>query len=222
MAKILDPLDSKWRDANGGIVLAQGRETAIARVKRIPCNRRFTYMQSWRAKSAYLVLLWRELSSVDKNQWNWFAVNNAVLDKYGNTIYLNGFDWFMKLNGRLIHAASNTLTTPPPDSTPSYTPLISITQPAPGFPITLSPNPLPAGDEKIVVSRRLNLPLSTATSLYPYWFFVTFTSAGVFPGIVANVSELIFDSTRSFFRAFPIDGYGRSPGDTLENLIPIS
>lgn len=220
MAKLLDPIDVKWRDSVGGITLAQGHETAVARRKVIPCNRRFSSQQSWREKQAVLTFLWRELSSADVNQWNWFGVTFAVTDKYGDSIYLNGYDWFIKLNARLVHSTFNPLSTPPDDDTPTYSPAITFSQIPPFTSIWISLDTDPTGDQAITVGCRLNLPLSRNTPLYPYWFRTTCLATDSFPREIVLPSELIFNTTRSFFRAFPMDEYGRSPGETVQSLTP--
>ena len=244
MAKIKEPVtwkpgdisstdDSHWRDAKGGIVKAQSLaevidgnnsspQICVARRKVIPCNRRIDVQQSWRWNQSSLIRLWRALPVGSVNAWNWFAAANSIIDKYGNTDYLNGFDWFCKLNGRLIHANTSTLTDPPPDSTPSYNPVFSFYQILAGTGIYIGVDTVPTGSEKIVVSCRLNRPVTSYTSIYPYIFRENCTSIHVFPHLVIPIPELVFDTTRSFFRGFPIDEYGRTPGDTLESVLPVS
>ena len=244
MAKILDPVtwkpgdifstpDAKWRDAKGGIVLALGHkavtsgpsqtpQTAVARRKVIPCNRRFDLQQNWRWRQSSLIRLWRALPSGSVNSWNWFAVANAVTDRYGNTIHLSGFDWFCKLNGRLIHAILSTLTDPPPDATPGFTPTLIFDQIVASGSIFLGSTPLPSVGQSIAVSTRINRPFSSATSIYPYLFRVSYGFGDPDPLSVVPAAELIFNTTRTFLRAYPIDEYGRSPGETLQMIDPVS
>jgi hypothetical protein len=118
---IRDPLNPRWRSRTAGRVLQEGRAQPIGR-------RTARIRQNFSRKSQYtLVRLsnqWRGLSEAQRAQWESFGATWPQTDKYGFTVYWNGWLWFQKLNFMREQFRVSINTTPPADPTPTYEPAL--------------------------------------------------------------------------------------------------
>lgn len=111
----------------GGLTFQHNRSGKIVRQK--PTGRKLvTFAQNARIHEFQtLVDLWSALSQTNKNLWNTWADTYTFYNNWGEEKALNGYNWFMSING-FLQLVGETLKTAPgsyatPLAVPEYTPL---------------------------------------------------------------------------------------------------
>lgn len=99
MTKILlTAVVADMRNSMSGTTFSKGRYGNYMKNKAIPVKRDTGYQNKWRSFQAYFSKRWRQLSEVDRTSWVDGSINFPYIDKFGNTMYLSGYDLFIKLN----------------------------------------------------------------------------------------------------------------------------
>ena len=99
MTKILlTAVVADMRNSMAGTTFSKGRYGNYMKTKAIPCKRNTSFQNAWRANQAYTASKWRTLSESDRQSWVNATSNYPVTDKFGNTIYLSGYDLYLRQN----------------------------------------------------------------------------------------------------------------------------
>lgn len=132
----------------GGSVFSRNRGGAYVRNGSIPAT--VVTEKALNAKS-YLSLAsqaWVALTAAQRLSWNTWAASKTVTNRLGRSISLNGQQWYVGLNARLLAAAQSQITAPPTDAAPAGVTITSLTVDtgAPGCKIVFAPTPTAAGN----------------------------------------------------------------------------
>lgn len=187
VAKIFEPVVSRWRDTHGGIVGARLFDQDGCRVHASGRQPRLTATQALRVGNAGMVSEWRALAPAQRAAWDQFGVDWPGTDKYGYSISWSGWNWFVRYNSRLQLAGLSTNSTPPGDPSASYTPGFAAWFDAPTSNFLLSFAPAPALGEWLRIQRRLQASLSTASVPLPMNFYRFIQGPAISPVIIAHI-----------------------------------
>ena len=194
MAKIIDPIYLSWRSTHGAVTGSAFRTSAVARRHSLPIRRVTAHQQSWVDNRSPVLIAWRSLSPVEQADWSLFGQTWPELDRYGVLVELSGWNWFNRLNVRAQQFGLTLLLAPPADPFPDYASTFSVYFDfGLGAWRLLASNP-PAGIERLICTRRINLPVSYSLPPVPFPMFSYFSSADFPDPVVCNLLE---------FRAIP-------------------
>ena len=209
MAHIVGPLYSHWRRSHAGCEGQQNVSQSASRADVSRPSKNSSALQNWRSKASQIARQWRNLSEGDRHFWDEFGALYTTTDKYGEDIFLPGYNWFLRFNSQLALTDQPLISNPPLDPTPSYNPFLVFSQLSPGGPIVCEPIPQIPEDSFVVIYRSLNCRKSKTQLLTPGIFFSSFPWGSPIAFTVANETELKLGSSRTFFRGYGLDKYGR-------------
>lgn len=218
MAILDEPYWDAWRRKHGAVVGQPNRSKPAARRLSRPKNRRLYNQQRFRSKTNLIIAAWHSLTEMEKLAWTTFGDTYPELDKYGNLVEINGFNWFMRCNKRLLSVEGDIILTPPPSSTPSFDPTISLTFPNGDNSVSFESSPFPSGSEKINVRRKINLSVGISVAPKPLNHFASFGFVTPQPWYILEESEIVNIPSRAWFEFLPIDFYGRRPSPTYLSI----
>lgn len=120
----LGPLISSIKGSIGGITFSAIRAGTIVK-SRLTGRKSKTQKQGISLNDSIAnINQWNNLQNDDKEVWNQYAEINTLVDRYGITKILTGFNWFMLLNTSSVFLGDGFLVLPPehqiPEAMPSY------------------------------------------------------------------------------------------------------
>lgn len=132
----------------GGTIFSRNRGGSYVRNGSLPS--RVTSEKALNAK-AYLSLAsqaWSALTAAQRLSWNTWAASKTVVNRLGRSISLNGQNWYVSLNTRLLAAGSAQISAPPTDTAPAGVTITGFTVDAGtgDTELTFSPTPTAAGN----------------------------------------------------------------------------
>ena len=86
------------RGSIAGTTFARNRSGAYARTRTIPVNPNSSRQQSVRGLMSVVSQQWSLLTSNHRNAWDNYAAQTPVINRLGDTIYLSGFNMFLRTN----------------------------------------------------------------------------------------------------------------------------
>lgn len=208
MAKIKDPLDFKWRDKKGGIVGVRLFSQDGARAATAPVQRWRVVKQKFGVNNLEIVKAWRQLDSSEQAAWDTFGEEFPGVDKYGDYIRWTGFNWFTRLNSRLLLSERARIDAPPPDDVPTYTPSFNVWFHEPTGAFFLAFDVGPTGDEYFIVQRKLHRPISSDSPPRPLLFHHIYKFPTLSPIMVAYIPGPYPVPERHWCRAQAGDAWG--------------
>lgn len=118
--KLAAPL-SGLRGTVGGWTFSANGAGTYAKLWSPPSQPRSPLQQAQRGNLSQLPNEWRALTDAQRTAWNtWAALPaQAQTNSLGDTYYLNGFQWFVKCNTRLMRSGRATIATYPTGSYPA-------------------------------------------------------------------------------------------------------
>lgn len=211
MAKIL--LGATIGDARGsvgGVTYTKGRFGAVLRQKVSPVQPRSARALTVRGLFGLLSKRWfAELSEAQRVGWIALAAANPRTNVFGNQVILTGLQMYQSCNRNIQLCGEATIDDPPVnlDVTGLITMSIAPDSVAPAFPVTWTPDPLPA-DHKMIMdaTMQVNAGRVFVSSFYRY---CTLKGAGP-PGVdIITAYTALFGALRQgqriMVRAFLID-----------------
>ncbi len=187
--------------SEAGTVHSHNKGGTYTRQRTVPTNPQTARQMAQRDKLSNSAKEWvNDLDQLQRDAWNVFASENPVIDTLGQSIFLSGFQMYVKLNNRIAVAGGLPINEPPLDQivTQLTQADLSFDKGAGNIDITFTPVPL-AANERIEV----------------------FATPGVSPGVsyIKNKLRLVFVSAlmvtqpqdieagwQSVFGALPPDG----------------
>lgn len=120
----LGPLISAIKGSIGGITFSSIRAGIVVK-SRLTGKKSRTQKQGISLNNAIAnTNQWNILQNDDKEVWNQYAEINTLVDRYGVTKILTGYNWFQLLNTSSVFLGDGFLTLPPtheiPEAMPSY------------------------------------------------------------------------------------------------------
>ena len=114
--------------ALGGNVFARNRSGHYVRAKTVPVNPNSSLQQNWRAAVAFLVNRWNQtLTAAQRTAWNLYGSSVPMKNRLGETIYLTGFNHYIRSNAilkaqalTLVDDGPTTFTLPEQDPSLSF------------------------------------------------------------------------------------------------------
>jgi hypothetical protein len=149
------------RGSIGGSTWSRNKGGMYVRQRAVPTNPNSVRQQAVRAIVATLSQGWATLSAAFQEEWRTYAQEHPVLNSLGQTIYLTGMDWFVKINSRLIDAGAASISEPPIGGGPGSLATIDATF-ASGTTISIAFTPTPATGNRLVTW--CSLPQNLGTS----------------------------------------------------------
>lgn len=219
MAKLKDPIQTHWRDGNPPPVGQLNWFGDGNRSSRSPVNRYNGFKGLYKTYFASLVGLWHGLTVPQQDAWTTFSQSNPITDRYGQSIEIGGFQWFMKLNTFLLQAEESSLTSPPGTATPSYTPTFSVALNGGTGDAEVTPSPSPGAGEYFFIARSINRPLSQVAPVNTFKTQGFANSSDSFPFVVALASELESGAKRHKFRFKAGDANGLSDSLVYDDIL---
>jgi len=96
------PMFADARGSAGGLTVSRSKAGPIARSKITPCNKRSLLQQNRRAALSTWSSYWATtLSQAERTGWNNWAAMSPTTNKLGDTIYVTGFNAFVRTNAML-------------------------------------------------------------------------------------------------------------------------
>jgi hypothetical protein len=80
----------------GGVVAAHNRGGQYFRQFRVPTDPSSERQQQYRGYMAAANVAWKALTQAQRDAWDAYAANTPWRNKLGDTIYLTGFQWFVR------------------------------------------------------------------------------------------------------------------------------
>lgn len=222
MAIVLNPIESHYRDRHESPVLQIQRGTGVigARNWGKPANRRPLNQILHRHVMYNLKVFWDNLTIGEKNAWTSFANTWTTTNKYGDTIMISGYNWFLKFNLPLHYNEAPLNSSPPGNPTPTYNPSYIVGGIGPGFPIQVEVSPFPAGFQTILVQRKINLPPTYTKVPLPLKSFGHIDSSDPDPFTVSSASETEYGDRVYWFGFRAFDAQGRAGSYTYVLATP--
>lgn len=212
MAIIKDPVPTFWRSKKRKPVLQVQWFDKGARCSCSQTNRRHARQMAYRMGFARVKLLWDNLSTAQRTTWQTFASTFTSVNKYGDTIWIGGWQWFCRYNCRLVSTGQSLILNAPANDTPSYTPSFNFGPPVGGSDWSVTLVPAPAANESLLIRRKINQPYSYSTSPLPLQYFVQVVNGDPNPVTLGFSSEINYNYKKFFSGILPLDQYGRSSG----------
>lgn len=219
MAKLLNPNNSKWRDSTNGYTGFANWFEKGARRKVSPAIRSESFKGKYKKYFSALCRRWRNLSTSEKASWSSFSAANPSTDRYGNSIDIGGFQWFVRLNTRLLQGENSLIISPPSNGIPSFSPLISCSQNVLSGNLVATLDVYPSGIERLFWSAKLNVLASQSKPVNTFRTQGFFTSSDANPFLLFNQSAIKENGLVQKFRFLPVDSFGRSPGLIYDDII---
>jgi len=110
----------------GGTVFARNHYGNYARAKTKPINPNTAMQQAVRASLSFLTDYWGQtLTAVQRTAWNLYGSSVAMTNKLGETVYLTGFNHFIRSNSILKRSARSLVAAGPvifeiPEADPTF------------------------------------------------------------------------------------------------------
>ena len=110
----------------GGTVFARNHYGSYARARTKPINPNTPGQQVCRAALAFLTNYWSQtLTAVQRTAWNLYGSSVAMTNKLGETVYLTGFNHFIRSNSILKRSARTLVNAGPvifelPEADPTF------------------------------------------------------------------------------------------------------
>jgi len=106
-------LDVPQSGSIAGQTSSRNRFGQYRRTRAIPVNPNTSAQVAVRGYLTTASQAWKTLDPADVDGWNAYATTHGVLDSLGQTIYLTGHQWFVKVNTALAAAGLSQVTAPP-------------------------------------------------------------------------------------------------------------
>jgi len=210
MAKTKDPIYLTWRSTHGAVTGSAYRTAAVARRHFVPIRRVTVHQESWVSNRSPVLSSWRSLSPIEQGDWTLFGQNFPELDRYGVLIELSGWNWFNRFNTRAAKDGLPFLLSPPADPFPTFFSLVSIFFDDFTGVFRLSASVTPVGNQRIYVTRRLNLPLSYSLPPSPFPAFASFFAPNFPDPAVSIPGEFLQIPSRNWLETTCVDSLNRS------------
>jgi len=136
--------------SEAGTVHSHNKGGTYTRQRVVPTNPQTARQMAQRDRLGNFARQW--VDALDANQreaWNVWAQENPVIDRLGQSIFLSGFQAYVKLNNRIAAAYDNPIDDPPLDQIVTQLTLAALTFDIGigGINISFQPTPLPATDK---------------------------------------------------------------------------
>ena len=222
MVKLLNPVDEKWRGSTNGYTgfanwFGKGGRSRIS-----PVNRIYRYCGEYKRQFSSLCRAWQNLSGPEKAAWTTFSETNSSIDRYGNSIFLANFQWFIRYNTLLLQGENSLITTPPADPTPAYSPVITIGQHAITGNLFAALDTYPTGSQRLFYARSVNRPFSMARNTNTFRTQGFFDSTDPTPFTILPFTDIKSDGLRFKFRFLATDSFGRTNGLTYDDIVHVT
>ena len=98
-----------------GLILSANAYGPSVKKFAAPIDPRTSDQQTYRSNLATVAPLWRTITSGQRSDWDDFAAAPPETDSdpWGETVYLTGLQWFIRINTRLMAAGAATVNAPP-------------------------------------------------------------------------------------------------------------
>lgn len=102
------------RGSVAGNTFSRSRFGVTVRCKTSPLQPQTTFNTVQRASMVGLSRAWSQtLTDTERAGWNAFALLNPETNRYGQTAYLTGHQWYVRLNYCILSSGGTALTSPP-------------------------------------------------------------------------------------------------------------
>jgi hypothetical protein len=98
MALLKSTIFSSIRGSIAGTTYAQNRYGMYARSRTVPVNPDSSRQNTVRSTLAIVSQTWRTLTDAQQLSWDNYAAETPIVNKLGDTIYMSGFNAFVKTN----------------------------------------------------------------------------------------------------------------------------
>jgi hypothetical protein len=115
-AIILGPTVEQDEGKTGGVVFVRGKTGPYTRAKVKPRNPQTNYQEAVRQEMRNFAKQWK-LSQVDQKGFIDYAETHPIKGPMGNTAFISGFNWFVKMNRIAQMTGASLITTPPTSDT---------------------------------------------------------------------------------------------------------
>jgi hypothetical protein len=114
VAKVTQPLgSSEARGALGGFVYNTWRGISTVRTRVTPLTEYSDAQIALRILSASCTARWKAISQATRDKWAFYAKNHLDSDWTGNPKRLSGYNWFLRINVRILLVGGAIVDTPP-------------------------------------------------------------------------------------------------------------
>lgn len=97
----------------GGVVASHNRSGQYLRNRSVPVNPNSVRQQEARNAFGEASIAWRSLTASERTNWEAYAVETPVLNKFGESINVSGNSMFIRTNAFLIGAGASLIETAP-------------------------------------------------------------------------------------------------------------
>ena len=104
MALIRFPEGQQRSGSSGGIVFSHNRFGAYIRPRTVPVNPNSTAQQGVRNSFGGLAIDWQGLTAGQRDAWDSYAAVIAWQNKFGDSVFLTGFNWYVLTNSLRLAA----------------------------------------------------------------------------------------------------------------------
>ncbi len=119
MAKVISPLHSaEARGKVEGLIFNTWRGFNTVKTFKSPAQPRTKIQLLMRAYAVQMARAWGELSDIQRDGWNDYAVNHPDIDWTGSPKRLSGFNWYIRCNTRILRLAGPVISDPPEENAP--------------------------------------------------------------------------------------------------------
>ena len=169
----------------GGTIFSRNRGGSYVRNGSIPSK--VTSEKALNAKS-YLSLAsqaWSALTAAQRLSWNTWAASKTVTNRLGRSISLNGQNWYVALNTRLLAAGESQISVPPADVAPAGVTITSLKVDAGAGDCKIAFSASPTGANESLWIRGACVPSAAVTNVENL-----FTTLLITPGAQASPVDI--------------------------------
>ena len=150
----------------GGVSFQRNTSGAIARSRISPAISRTNNLLNGPISVFNLTQSWRFLSPSDIDSWNAFAAAHTRENKFGKTVQLSGFQWYISVNTNSFLIGGTGIPTAPTYTLPAglVSAYIAVEFSSPNFYLKLyfDPDPVATGDTYIIYATPFTLKTGTS------------------------------------------------------------
>lgn len=149
----------------GGTIFSRNRGGSYVRNGSIPST--VTTAKALNAK-AFLSLAsqaWSALTSAQRLAWNTWAASKTVTNRLGRSISLNGQNWYVSINTRLLAAGESQISVPPSKVAPAGVTITSLTVDAGAGGCEIAFSATPTGANEALWIRGACVPSAAITNV---------------------------------------------------------
>ena len=143
-------LDVPQSGSAAGTTSSRNRFGQYRRTRATPVNVNSPAQQAVRNTLAALSIGWKDLTSIQREAWESYALGHPRVDALGQSVTLTGHQMFVSVNGVLMRAGLDAVDVPDNTAPPEPPTVGATTVTAAGFSIAFGATPIPSGQALVI------------------------------------------------------------------------